>query len=121
MLCMLRAVQSNDPYIRVVAAGTLDTADFRRFNPAFAAQLSLKGAPIALLLDLTEFHGWTVGGFLHDLAFDLRNRRTFSRIAVIGPRRWHRWITLAGAPLFAAELRYFWSSEEESAAAWLEA
>jgi hypothetical protein len=110
MLRMLRAVQSKDPYIRVVAAGRLDAADYRRFNPAFAVQLSLKGAPIALLLDLTEFHGWTLGGFLHDLAFDLRNRRTFSRIAVIGR-----------PPLFAAELRYFWSNEEESAAAWLEA
>ena len=121
MLRMLRAVQSNDPYIRVVAAGTLDTAGYRCFNPAFAAQLSRKGAPLALFLDLTEFHGWTLGGFLHDLAFDLRNRRTFSRIAVIGRPRWHRWITLAGAPLFAAELRYFWSNEEEGAAAWLEA
>jgi len=35
---------------------------------------------------------------VRDLAWDVRNRRTFTRFAVIGDAPWHRWITAIGAP-----------------------
>ena len=67
------------------------------------------------------FAGWTPAGLLRDLAWDLRNRRSFSRIAVIDDKHWHRWITAAGAPLFRAPMRFFRSAEERDAEDWLTA
>ena len=109
---MLAVEPSPAPFIRICASGRLTAAEYRRFEPAFAAELERRQMPRALLLlDMRGFEGWTVGGFLRDLAWDLKNRRTFSRIAVVGDRRWHRWITAAGAPLFRAPMQYFRTAE----------
>jgi hypothetical protein len=108
---MLTVVASTAAYLRIRASGRLGVDDYRRFEPAFAAELERVQVPVALLLDMQGFGGWTVGGFLRDLAWDLKNRRTFSKIAVVGDRRWHRWITAAAAPLFRAPMQYFRTAE----------
>ena len=115
---MLTLTPSPAAFIRIRATGRLTAADYDRFEPAFAAELERRKMPIELLmLDMRGFRGWTAGGFLRDLRWDLRNRRTFSKIAVIGDRRWHRWITAASKPLFRAPMRFFRSKEQ--AEAWL--
>jgi hypothetical protein len=107
------------PFIRIRATGLLGASDYRGFEPAFAAELKRRNLPIPLLLDMRGFRGWTPAGLVRDLGWDLRNRRTFSRIAVIGDAPWHRWITAAGAPLFRAPMRYFPAGEQAEAEAWL--
>jgi hypothetical protein len=104
-------------YRRIRATGRLTAAHYDRFEPAFAAELTRRTPPVPLLLDMRGFRGWTPTAFLSDLAWDLRNRRTFSKIAVVGDRRWHRWITAAGAPLFRAPIKFF--LEESKAEQWL--
>ena len=104
-------------FIRIRATGCLTAADYRRFEPAFAAELEHRTPPIPLLLDMRGFRGWTPAAFLRDLSWDLRNRRTFSKIAVIGDKRRHRWLTAAGKPLFRAPMKVFRS--EGDAEAWL--
>jgi hypothetical protein len=119
-------------FLRVRASGRLTAADYHHFEPDFAAELKRRkrhaqpvrgtgehATPIPLLLDMRGFRGWTPGGFLRDLAWDLRNRRTFSRIAVIGDKNWHRWITAAGRPLFGAPMNFFRPDEERYAEDWL--
>jgi hypothetical protein len=106
------------PFIRVRASGRLSATDYDWFEPEFAAELRKRKVPRpSLLLDIRDFRGWTPAGFIRDLRWDFANRRTFSRIAVIGDRPWHRWITLGGRPLFAAPMHYFTSPE--AAVAWL--
>ena len=96
---MLTLVRSPAAYIRIRASGRLTGADYRRFEHEFAAELKGREVPtLPLLLDMRGFCGWTPGGLLRDLAWDLRNRRAFSRIAVVGDAAWHRWITIAGRP-----------------------
>ena len=130
---MLTLVPSSTPYIRIRASGRLGASHYDRFEPEFDAELKrrkvdaqpVRGtgehpAPaLPLLLDMRDLRGWTPGGFYRDLRWDLRNRRTFAKIAVIGDRSWHRWITLAGKPLFHAPMRYFDASQEAEAERWL--
>jgi hypothetical protein len=116
---MLTLTPSPTAFIRIRATGRLTAADYRRFEPAFAAELKRRNLPIPLLLDMRGFRGWTPDGFLRDLRWDLRNRRTFSKIAVIGDKNWHRWITAAGAPLFRVPMRFFCESQEPEAEQWL--
>jgi SpoIIAA-like len=127
---MLTLTPSPAAFIRIRATGRLTAADYRDFEPAFVAELARRTSDrmlacrpdrlriaISLLLDMRGFRGWTSAAFLRDLAWDLRNRRTFSKIAVIGDRPWHRWITATGAPLFRAPMKFF--GGEREAAAWL--
>jgi hypothetical protein len=116
---MLLVEPSPAPFTRIRASGWLGAADYRRFEPEFAAALARRTPPVPLLLDLRGFRGWTPAGFLRDLRWDVRHRRTFSKIAVIGNKGWHRWITAAGAPLFRARMKFFGSAEEWRAVKWL--
>src|SRR5215208_7038000 len=111
---MLLVEPSPASFIRVRASGWLGAADYRRFEPEFAAELKCRTPPVSLLLDLRGFRGWTPAGFYRDLSWDVRNRRTFSKIAVLGDSPWHRWITASGAPLFRAPLRFFGSGESKA-------
>jgi hypothetical protein len=110
---------ASDRFIRIRASGWLGAADYRRFERAFAEALKRRRPPVPLLLDLRGFQGWTPAGFVHDLAWDLHNRRRFSAIAVVGDRSWHRWITILGRPLFRAPMNVF--RDEKTAVAWLKA
>lgn len=115
MLCIDRF----DHFIRVRAEGVLTAADYTFFEQRFEDELGRGNIPVPLLLDLSPFRGWTVGALLQDLRFDLRHRRTFSRIAVLGDRTWHKWISCAARPVFSGPLRYFTAQEEARATAWL--
>ena len=104
---VLSIEHSSAAFIRIRANALLGAADYRRFEPQFADALGRRETPVPLLLDLRGFRGWTPVGFVHDLSWDLRNRGSFSRIAVVGDARWHEWITLLGQPLFRARMRFF--------------
>jgi hypothetical protein len=116
---MLSVERSAASYIRVRASGLLATADYDGFEADFADELRHWRPPVRLLLDMRGFRGWTAGGFLRDVGWDLRHRKTFSKIAIIGDARWHKWITTAGALLFRAQLNYFPATAKPAAEQWL--
>jgi hypothetical protein len=105
--------------IVVRAAGHLSAADYAEFVPLFDRWASQVGRPVEMLLVLGPGFGWKPGGLWQDLKFNVRHRRTFSRIAVTGHKRWHRWITAASRLLFKAEIRYFGTGRLR-ADAWLQ-
>ncbi len=109
---------SNPAYVRIQASGRLTSGDYDVLEPALAAELARRGGRAALLLDLKGWSGWTAGGLLRDLRFDIRHRNSFPRIAVVGNRPWHKWLTLAAKPVFSGEMRYFEAAKERQATDW---
>jgi hypothetical protein len=110
---------SNARYVRIHAAGRLTHGDYDALEPPFEAELKRRGGRTPLLLDLKGWRGWTAGGLLRDLRFDLRHRNSFPRIAVVGDRPWHKWLTLSAKPIFKGDMRYFDASEEARAVEWV--
>jgi hypothetical protein len=114
-------------YIRVRATGRLSWRDYDRFEPDFAAELALRqaqdrrdgGQRTALLLDVRGWRGWTAGGLVRDIFFNLSNRNTFPRIGVVGDRPWHKWLTYAAKPVFTCPMRYFDAGREGEAVEWV--
>lgn len=116
---MLIVEPSKLSLLRIRASGWLGAKDYQWFDTEFEYQLQLRSPPVPLLLDLRGFRGWTPAGFMSDLMWDLRNRDSFSKIAVVGSARWHSWMTSLGATLFKAPLKYFGNDEEQRAREWL--
>lgn len=116
---MLDVECTAEPFMRIRASGLLGADDYRQFEEDFANELRRATQPVGLLLDMRGFRGWTPRGFLRDLQWDLRNRNTFSKIAVIGDARWHKWISVAGALLFNGQLSYFSAKQANLAQQWL--
>lgn len=109
---------SNHGYLHIRASGRLRPSDYDALEPAVEAELERRGGRARLLLDLRGWRGWTAGGLLRDLRFDLSHRNSFPRIAVIGDRAWHKWLTIAAKPVFSGEMRYFGAAREREAVKW---
>ena len=107
----------NPAFLRIHASGRLTSGDYDVLEAALAAELERRGRRVPLLLDLKGWRGWTVGGLIRDLRFDFRHRNSFPRIAVVGNRAWHKWLTLAAKPVFSGEMRYF--ERQAEAVAWV--
>jgi hypothetical protein len=118
---------ANRKYIRIHATGRLSSSDYDAMEPALEAELARRalrqaqderrGTP--LLLDLTGWRGWTAGGLGREIRFDLKHRKSFPRIAILGNRAWHKWLTCAAKPLFSGEMRYFDAVRAKEAVEWV--
>ena len=64
-----------------------------------------------VLFDLRELEGWETGARWKSLRFDSKHRTDVKRIAMVGGRRWERWIRRACRPL-KCPLRSFEHFEE---------
>jgi len=109
---MLTIEGGDHRFLQVRAAGFLNSRDYRRLEAEFAREIQRRIPPVPLLLDMRGFRGWTPAALLRDVAWDISNRKTFSKIAVVGDAGWHEWSTHAGMLLFRAALKFFRSEEE---------
>ena len=73
---------------------------------------------IALYVEMDDFHGWTGGGFWADTRFDLKHHGDFSRVAMVGDRKWEQWMTALTKPFTSAAVRYYDLKEREVALRW---
>lgn len=112
-------LEDDSRFLRVCAKGVLSAADYARFVPQFETRLAMQPAPALMLLELAPDFRWTASGLWQDLAFDVRHRASFARVAVVGYKNWHKWITHASRLLFCGEVRFFKSDEKAVAEKWL--
>ena len=112
-------LEDDSRFLRICAKGVLSAADYARFVPQFEKRLAMRPAPALMLLELAADFRWTGGGLWQDLVFDVRHRASFARVAVVGHKNWHRWITNASRLLFRGQVRFFKSDERAVAEQWL--
>jgi hypothetical protein len=62
---------------------------------------------IRVLVIMRDFHGWDAGALLEDLKWNAEHFRDIERLAVVGERTWHTWMTGICKPFSTTEVRYF--------------
>jgi hypothetical protein len=73
---------------------------------------------IALFVEMHDFHGWTSSGFWADTKFDLKHHGDFSRIAMVGDRKWEEWMAALAKPFTSAKVRYYDLKDREAGLRW---
>ena len=96
----------------------LTRRDYESFVPDIEQQIRLHGR-IRLLVDITAFGGVDLGAVWEDVKFDIKHFNDIERLAVVGDKRWHQWMTRFSRPFTTAQVRYFPRADE--ARAWLAA
>ncbi len=98
--------------------GCLRDSDYQRLLfPELASAIHDNGR-VRLLIEMTDFRGWTLPAAWDDLQVGIRHNRDIERIAVVGSRIWG-WITPVMAPFVRGKVRYFESSRTDEAWRWL--
>lgn len=98
--------ESEGRFVALKAAGRLTDRDYKETIPKLEALIKEHG-PIRLLVDLTEFDGWTAQAAWDDFAFGLRHRKDFERIALVGDARWEGLAARMANAVMKGEVRHF--------------
>jgi universal stress protein A len=107
----------NSGYVLVVkVSGKLTHADYRDFLPKLEAVVAEHGQAF-LLLRLEDFHGWEFGAVWDDIRIGLTRGDDLGCCAVVGEKKWQRWITRLAKPFF--KVKYFDNSELLAAWNWV--
>lgn len=109
--------KSDDRFVAIRTSGKLEKSDFDSMIPLLEDRISRHGK-ISLYWEMNDFDGWTMEALGADAGFDIKHKNDFNRIAMVGEKKWHEWMTKLMKPFASAELRYFDLSESEEAKGW---
>lgn len=104
--------------IEITLTGKLTRDAYETFVPQIEQQLRENGK-LRMLVLLQDFHGWTAGALWEDIKFDAKHFSNIERLALVGETKWEKGMATFCKPFTMAKVRYFDSSEIESARQWL--
>ena len=117
----LRAPLEEGPGVRTLelnVSGKLVEDDYTLLAER-TAELIANHGNINMLIELSDFHGWTAGAAWKDLKFGIEHFQHIRRIAVIGDADWEKGLALFHKPFTRAEIKYFDHKDTESAYNWI--
>lgn len=116
---LLRVEGEDDPrVVRAVVTGELQEADYRRLTPRID-ELLQQHSSVRLLVQLSDFKGWSVGAAWEDAKLGFQAFSSIERLAVIGDTRREEWMTLLARPFTLADVRFFELAETDKGLAWI--
>lgn len=103
-------------------AGILDRRDYKRALPVLRNNLAdERTLPPRLLVELDDFRGWTPAALVEELRLDVKYRKRFDRIAVVGGGLLAKAMTVASGPFFGGEVKFFPRERKGDARSWIAA
>jgi hypothetical protein len=98
--------------------GRITKDDYKSLVPEVEALVEQEGN-IRLLLDMEQFEGEEVKAWGADLKFGLEFRKKIEKLAIVGNKRWEKWLTAVADPFYAQEAEYFTTDDRDAAWSWL--
>lgn len=117
---MIETIETRSPkVVGLKLTGRLHDDDYRQFEPTIETILTAQGK-VRLFVQFEDFHGWDLHAAWDDLKFGLKHYADFERIAMVGDRKWERWMAGFCKPFTKATVRYFDQPDADAAWKWLE-
>jgi hypothetical protein len=112
--------ENNGRTLIVQPEGKLTRDDYDLFVPETERQI-LQHGKIDVLFDLERFDGWEAGALWEDIKFDLKHFSDVNRLAILGHKKWHEWMSTICKPFTTAEVRFFQIEDRDDALNWIRA
>lgn len=104
--------------LKVVVSGSLNSEDYQPFVTEAEGLIGVWGK-LRLLIELHEISGFSLAAMWEDLKFDMKHFGDIERLAVLGEKQWHVWMTEICKPFVAGEVKFFSGSHADEARRWL--
>jgi hypothetical protein len=104
--------------LTVKLTGKLNREDYEHFVPVVERLIGQHGK-IRMVVQMHDFHGWTMGALWEDIKFDLKHFSHIERLALIGDRKWEAGMAVFCKPFTTASVRYFDEGQSEEAFTWI--
>lgn len=99
-------------------SGKLTKEDYERFVPEIE-QMMAAHENVRILVELTDFHGWTAAAAWEDSKFGMRHYSDIERMAIVGEKAWEKGMAMLLKPFTKAKVKYFDSSQMDAAKTWI--
>lgn len=106
--------------LKVTVSGRLHRQDYDRLVPRMEDLIGRYGK-VRIVMEMEDFHGWSLGALWDDIKFDLHHYRDIERLAMVGSKRWQKGMATVCKPFTKAKVRYFEHGQEEQALQWVRA
>ncbi len=116
--CIEIEENSWDNILFVRLSGKLTKEDYEQFVPEIERMMKAHDK-VYILVELENFHGWTVAAAWEDTKFGIRHFNDIERIAIVGDAAWEKGIALLLKPFTKAKVKYFDSSQMVAAKTWI--
>jgi hypothetical protein len=110
--------ESSGSVVGYKVVGKVTAEDYQQLEPEILGLLDEYDA-VCLLLDLQAFAGEEVKAWLPDLRFGHHFHDKIDKMAIVGDKRWEKWLTALADPFYAKDAQFFHSDETDKAWAWL--
>lgn len=110
--------ESAGPVVGYKVVGKVTVDDYQKLEPEVQALVD-QHDEVCLLIDLQEFAGEEVRAWLPDLKFGHRFHDKIDRLAIVGDKRWQKWLASLADPFYANDAEFFHPEETAKAWAWL--
>lgn len=121
MSMYIRAPLEDGPDVRTLeisVSGKLVEDDYKKLVER-TDELIANHGKLNMIVELTDFHGWTAGAAWEDLKFGIEHFNHIERMALIGDSAWEKGMTLFIKPFTSAEVKYFDHNDSEAAYNWI--
>ena len=75
---------------------------------------------VRLLIDLQEFASEEAKAWSADLKFGREHRKKIEKMAIVGDKKWQKWLTALADPFYAREAEFFSTADRDAAWRWLQ-
>jgi hypothetical protein len=105
-------------YLSLKATGKLTHADYDVIAPMIDSALEgIRSPRIKAFIDMSELDGWEPRAAWDDFKLGMKHGHQFTKIAILGNKRWHALSAKVGAWFVSGEVRYF--EDADAALTWL--
>ena len=111
--------KSSGSVVGYKVVGKVTAEDYQKLNPEVQALVEQYNDGVCVLLNLEEFAGEEAKAWLPDLKFGHRFHDKIDKMAIVGDKRWQKWLAALADPFYAKDAEYFQPEEIDQAWAWL--
>jgi|SaaInl4_135m_RNA_FD_contig_31_657549_length_488_multi_3_in_0_out_0_1 hypothetical protein len=112
--------QTKGSLIAVNVSGKLTHEDYvEHIIPKIDAVLE-KHKKMSLYFELEDFHGWEWQAALDDFKTGVKHRRDIDKVAVVGEKAWHEWVSKIFTLVVTGEIQYFEKPDQAKALKWVQ-
>ena len=98
-------------------SGKLRDEDYKSFVPR-VDQAIAEGGKVRMVVQFHDFEGWDLHALWDDIKFATTHCTKIDRLALVGEKRWEKWMAKVCKPFTMAKVRYFDASEFDAAWSW---
>jgi hypothetical protein len=98
--------------------GKLTSQDYERFVPE-VERLIRRHGKVRMLIQMHDFHGWSLSALWDDIKFDLKHFAHIERLALVGESKWEAGMAAFCKPFTAATVCYFDEAKSGESLKWI--